>query len=916
MDEAMDSLRDVADKVGDGVEQFAEELDRYLKELSMKQSKFEAAKDVAEVFKDIAASAASSLERDHKKQLVEQLQKEWSDKAALSTQTNGTSRQFALRSGVVHEMKAEKVQELRKWQQEADIWQLFWIMLDFHYNHAARRKEIDDQLANMPPPHRYAAEKELWERFLMESDTAKERSLVKQWLEQAADHQDSDLHAIVEELERKSGAGKGLWNRGWLSTRERIKGEKRIRSWPSPSDSVQPQIRSTASSEMLITALDPDAPTRQQCTVEKPDAYFERAMWIACWEMLRRGKSWEEILKWCEEHNEGWRALVLAPAVDSGDALSNAAWRKMCYLASESGCSNDYEAAVYGLLGGNLKAVKKVCRTVHDHLFAYYTCVLVRHFDKYLEHHHPSRIASLSGGRFGTDEELADAEQEQRTVTALVSQLRETPSKSSEAARAPLKIIESYLLTNEVESLATTVGTALSDIDYQRSDKEDVIHHIRTPPEKVLTETAVAVDYQALRIVATMYIVVRSLEYDTPSEETLLAEENVVIAYAQAIRTMRKRLDIFVYASRLEHISAILTVARMLPDVTQPDEQRMMINLMREYKLDITAILQEQLGWTLASKLSSEKQLKKPLRMLENCEVNNLHPGQRITESFLDGTMTEDDMAILRCLQWFQMVPGHWHMTFSALAEALRGCLMAGRLACAMAMCQEMSCEIISMQKSHSVIQREVNIMDKSQAPDDPDSDEALEWEVLRRQARTYYELEQMVHAIVSLAHWAEVERPFTSAPRQGSSVPQSLRQAKAALDEAMQPLLAGILQHPETEKEQKELEEVRVAYLPEIILAYNSALYTAGPTISRDAYIESMDLSVAVADERNGLAEAFTKAGRMRELVTSFAQASKLMLVMKANGRPRKANKIGKDLGIWEIGPQGAAAAEDSSDE
>ena len=44
----------------------------------------------------------------------------------------------------------------------------------------------------------------------------------------------------------------------------------------------------------------------------------------------------------------------------------------MCYLASQSG-SADYEAAVYGILGGSVKAVENVCKTIDDHLYAYYS---------------------------------------------------------------------------------------------------------------------------------------------------------------------------------------------------------------------------------------------------------------------------------------------------------------------------------------------------------------------------------------------------------------------------------------------------------------------------------------------------------------------------------------------------------------
>lgn len=217
--------------------------------------------------------------------------------------------------------------------------------------------------------------------------------------------------------------------------------------------------------------------------------------------------------------------------------------------------------------------------------------------------------------------------------------------------------------------------------------------------------------------------------------------------------------------------------------------------------------------------------------------------------------------------------------------------------------------ESMSTLKSQQVIGQSINVMDKNLPWQPEDSDDAMKLELLRRQSRTYYELEQLVRAVVALSEWASHERSLTSQPRASGSAPNQLRKAKAELDDAMAPLLTGILRHPVDEREEDDLKHIRKTLIPEIIIAYNTALYTAGPTISRDSYIESMDLSVAIADETTGLAECIVAAGRMRELVSSFAQTSKLMLVMKANGRARKANKEGKELGLWEIGPQGQGA-------
>lgn len=96
----------------------------------------------------------------------------------------------------------------------------------------------------------------------------------------------------------------------------------------------------------------------------------------------------------------------------------------------------------------------------------------------------------------------------------------------------------------------------------------------------------------------------------------------------------------------------------------------------------------------------------------------------------------------------------------------------------------------------------------------------------------------------------------------------------------------------------------IRTMYLPDIILAYNSVLCTAGHMISRDELLTSMDLATVIADEQSGLGESFVKAGRVKELVRSFAETSKIMLKLNEMGKVRKEKKqdMGRGLAIWEI--------------
>lgn len=201
---------------------------------------------------------------------------------------------------------------------------------------------------------------------------------------------------------------------------------------------------------------------------------------------------------------------------------------------------------------------------------------------------------------------------------------------------------------------------------------------------------------------------------------------------------------------------------------------------------------------------------------------------------------------------------------------------------------------------------RSLNPMD---LVDEEHPGEFTEWQLLRAQSRTYYELELLVNAIKCLSIWREHEMEYTTKHPKLSGASPDLKDAREIVAESMEPVLKGkLLLTPRDEDEAADLDQIRVTYIPLLVLGYNIVLHSAGHLISRDNMIDSMDLSVIVADEQNMLIDAFVTAGRMRELVDSFAHASKSMLVLKAEGKKWRGGKgrEGKDLGMWEIGAQG----------
>jgi len=673
----IDPLREMAEKVGREVEMFAQQLDEFLMDLPTHGKRFAAAQKLAMDFKWFAQDVVIQEKKSYEKERAQQLRKEWSERAQLSSSANASSARLfgANNSGTLVTRKAEEVKELRQHEQEMDIWELFRLMLELekmqHYTPSDWQQAKGDKYATLDGPHRYISEAKIWERFLVDDELARERSVLKKWLEQTADHQENDLDGITEELEAKSGAGKGLWTQGWMHTREKIKGEKRLRSWPSGSQSVQPQIKNAAGNDMLVTQLDPDAPSRQLHSLEKLDKYYEKAMWIAVWEMLRRGKSRKAIRDWCEQRNEGWRSAILSSPLEETDAASTFAWRRMCHLASESDCSNEYEAAVYGLLGGNLAAAQKVCRTIDDHLWVHYSVMLVRQFDAYLEQNFPDKITYIAGS-YTQSNDVLDSDKAKEEIDALITQLRQGNTK--EESLRPLKIIQGYIMAKEVESMIETVGMAVSDLDSMRGEAEQTIVRLRPAPDSLLPEAHIVTDANALRIVTHMFIILRSTDSQYRVDASMAAE-NVVAAYIQALRAAGKRDVTPLYATQISRPRQDLTLANVLQDIRQVKEQQHMLDLLGRYDLKVVAILMNQLQLVLDINLGESQPVKKPLQILEDCDVTNIHPGQRIIEDFFLEELDESDVAIVRSLQWFYLLQGHWDITFSCLSLALRKCL-------------------------------------------------------------------------------------------------------------------------------------------------------------------------------------------------------------------------------------------------
>lgn len=103
------------------------------------------------------------------------------------------------------------------------------------------------------------------------------------------------------------------------------------------------------------------------------------------------------------------------------------------------------------------------------------------------------------------------------------------------------------------------------------------------------------------------------------------------------------------------------------------------------------------------------------------------------------------------------------------------------------------------------------------------------------------------------------------------------------------------------------EAQQIRVAVLPEIVLAYCTVLCFAGHSVTRDCLLECMNVAAAIAADGSDLAQCFKDGGRVAELVDLMAIVSRELLKADELGigagkakRGRRAQ--GETLDIWTV--------------
>ncbi|KAI8961768.1 nuclear pore protein 84/107 [Daldinia sp. FL1419] len=789
-------------------------------------------------------------------------------------------------------------EKLRSWELEAQTWDMLRRLLPLRYPNKTTPKPVRHDVS------RFQSCAQLWEEFLQTDSTAQERKAILECFQASADESRVDIDVLVRDYQQRAERG-DIIAYGWLHTRSALKMQKNLNGWsgaldPHATDVVQ-KLRNK--SNPLVTQLDPDVITRQNRKLQPQDEYFERAIWLGCYELLRRGRSITEIRDWCIERTEVWRAVSMsamplskdeAENQFSCDPLSMLLWRRTCFALARQGGTDDFERAVYGILSGDIPSVEKVCKDWDDFVYAHYNALLRTQFDAYLmKRSLPDATAAITQSfpAFNAVQFHGDATSVgERLVKSL-----ETNSKTSTEAKTPMKILQAAIISNNMDQYtyelglalgkaANTGGTSLLIPNFGASDKDvDETKFIQLK------------DRHGLRLSAHIYLILSSLEelqggsYVEVSERHK-ARENIVAAYVSTLRLIELSDLMPLYCNQMKGDRGFYTLSRNVAGLPSSEDRDIVLKLMEKLGMNTKEFIQFQCRSLLQEHAEPEDHTPAfgKFTVFSN-DPSTLKYGRPLKPDFLGEPeeLSSLDEHFIQSLEWFLLVEDLWGETFHYGVAVYKRFLKQFNFNAIRSFLDRFRCSMVFKRKAH--------------LPETDDSDpswfDAFRTDVANGKlespispedmalAQNFFEMECLVRALDSMETIASIELLAQDPTEQPSrdfwaSAGREVKKIKGF----MEPLLNNWLL--DTAQEDEDFTYLRDAYLPEVIIGYVSVLHFAGTALSRDNLLECMELASLIAKKDSDVAAVIMKAGRMKELVEGFANCSKALAIASTDKR------------------------------
>jgi nuclear pore complex protein Nup107 len=832
-------------------------------------------------------------------------------------------------------------QALKSLRDEVQTWDLLRRLLPLRYRES---KAVASQGVHQGASQ---SRNDYWNDFLQSDNLARERKVVLEWLQTSAQDGPS-IDDLVQELQENADRGDIVEN-GWLHTRLKLKQQKRANGWSGAVDPDVPEFEQAhMTNTTMITQLDPDAVTRQGRQLEPQDEYFERAVWVGCFEMLRRGSDLSEIRDWCSDRAEVWRAAALGGLpmstsqdedIEGFEPASVILWRRTCHALARQGGVDDYERAVFGLLAGDILSVEQVCQTWDDFIFTHYSALLRTQFDTYLIRQGGDKAEAAAAALPAVN--AVQMHGDPVTVARRLIANLESNVKTRDEALSSIKALQGAIVANDLDRHLFQQGIVLSKDANEIEPSKLMPDYGLTAPE-VASKYFKLQNHDQLRILAHIFIMISTLDHLSGAQKEIgttgplfirhRVQEHAIAGYVSFLRLANLEEMIPLYCTMLHGLRKYHTLSRNLIHIVDDDARAAQINLMFNLGIDITEFVTTQARMWLEDVKDQKAECiaKGGFRVLGATPSTKF--GREIKPDFFgeDPELVDpEDELIIRSLEWMMMVEGllaecakftvraykyflskssspdrhRWTHGLTGMAEQMH--LRAAR-------------SLLDRLPFTTVIKAKTPVLVRDDASPDwfedfeaaEFSDEFLEDnEVTKIElmvlVRNVWELECLVKSLDSMetiASCAEVTRDGNTSREIWQKATEEIKIAKAY----MRPLLHDWL--TTSFEDDPDFVDIREAYLPETVLTYISALHFVGTTVSRDNLLEAMELAAVIAEKGSDVAQLFVKVGRMKELVEAFASASKALAVISTDKKKgsatssKKMREMGWTKELWTV--------------
>lgn len=580
--ELLQPLQETADRVSRQVEEFAKNLDQFnANRNSSDQELWQDAWRLLDKYKDITL---------HRKDQT----------ASKSPRIKAPQKN--------RKSLGDNERQIQNLQLEADIWNLSSQILTTKSPQAISQAKAAQEtiFSNL---HRYSTNTEIWERFLDADVVAQEYECMLDWLQDTAEDNAPQIEDVVSEAANKAERGDGIWSAGLIYTKDAIKKQKRARAWPMPLEPGASGLETShvreMDGEMLVTQLDPDAPTRQDASYQVPDEFHELAAWQVCWEVLRRGWTLEKVREWWHDRNETWRSVLLQNTDPSKDRKDTSPWLRLINLASNrefaSRCrmlsdhkigENNYEVAVYGILGGSYAASTVACKTFDDHLFCLINALLIERYENFLDAYvHKLQDPQLL--EFTPND--APVEQVQRCLKNL-----QVSSLTKDEAHDSHRYIESAIVGQDLTTFFVDTGRAAAQTAHMGGQSVSLFETLQEGPKNDLAQLT-AQDQDSVRMVAHLQLVLRALGFlDGAYQETPEEMDNNIVNYIGFLERNSKYALLPLYASKLSAERIPRVLSPILVNLTEPAERELQVKLMKQYNIPYPHVIYTLCGYAMS----------------------------------------------------------------------------------------------------------------------------------------------------------------------------------------------------------------------------------------------------------------------------------------------------------------------------